>query len=139
MNAELILLPVAIHALVTMALYVPMSNVRRRGVAEKKVRGSVYKLNEGEPPESLRFTNAIRNQNEVAVLFFAACLTAYVSGHATMPAIVLAWFFLVSKTAHLWVHVTTNDLRHRRPVFMVAYLSLVALWLVVLAGLAGLY
>lgn len=139
MNAELILIPIAIHALVTLALYFPMSNARRRSVADKTVRGSVYKLNDGEPPESRQFTNAIRNQNEVGVLFFAACLTAFVSGHANGVVIALAWIFLIAKCVHLWVHVTTNELRHRRPIFMIVFFSLIALWVVILAGLVGIY
>lgn len=137
MTAELILWPMVIHALVTMALYVPMSNARVRSVREGGVRGSVYKLNEGEPAESLRFSNAIRNQNETGVLFFGACLAAYALGSPSVTAIIFAWLFLVAKCAHVAVHVTTNELRHRRPIFMVAYLALIALWVAVAARLLG--
>ncbi|MEZ5871809.1 MAG: MAPEG family protein [Nitratireductor sp.] len=138
MNATLILWPMVIHALATMYLYVPMSRARVRSVKEGSVKGSVYKLNQGEPEESLRFTNAIRNQNETGVHFYAGILAAFASGNSTLILTVLAWAFVLVKLAHVYVHVSTNNLRHRRPVFMVAYFILIAFWLVFAIHLAGL-
>ena len=138
MNPTLILWPMVIHALVTMYLYIPMSRARVRTVKEGAVKGSVYKLNQGEPEESLRFTNAIRNQNETGVHFYAGLLAAFATGHASLVLIVLAWAFVIAKLVHVWVHVSTNNLRHRRPVFMVAFFILVIYWLVFAAHLAGL-
>lgn len=137
MNANLILWPLVIHALVTLYLYVPMSKARVRTVKQGGVKGSVYKLNVGEPEESLLFTNAIRNQNESGLLFYAGVLAAYASQNAGLVLIVLAWAFAIVKTAHVYVHVTTNSLRRRRPVFMVAYFVLIAFWLVFAVQLSG--
>lgn len=137
MNANLILWPMIVHVLVTMLLYVPMSRARVRSVRQGGVKGSVYKLNVGEPEESLRFSNAIRNQNESGVVFYAGVLAALASGNAGAVLTALAWAFAVAKTVHVLVHVTTNNLRRRRPLFMVAYFVLVAFWLVLAAQLAG--
>ncbi|MFZ1814672.1 MAG: MAPEG family protein [Rhizobiaceae bacterium] len=138
MKPEMILWPIIMHALVTLWLYVPMSGARVRSVKEGKVKGSVYKLNQGEPEESLRFTNAIRNQNESGIIFYAGVVAAYASGNATMILIALAWAFAIVKTIHVWVHISTNNLRHRRPIFMVAYLALVLFWIVFAIQLSGL-
>ena len=137
MNPYLLLWPVVLHALATLFLYLPMSSARMRGVREGKVRGSVYKLNADEPEESRLWSNAIRNQNETGVLFYAACLVLFATNGASFVTAGLAWAFLVVKLAHVFVHVTSNNLRHRRPVFMVAYLILIALWLATAAHLAG--
>lgn len=137
MNPNLMLWPLVVYALITLYLYVPMSQARIRSVKEGRVKGSVYKLNTEEPEESLRFTNAIRNQNEIGILFYAGVLTAYASNNASTILMVLAWVFLFAKTFHLYVHVTTNNLRRRRPVFMVAFLLMIAFWLVLAAQLAG--
>ncbi len=138
MNPTMLLWPVIIHALVTVFLYIPMSQARIRGVKEGKVKGSVYKLNRDEPEESLRFTNAIRNQNETGVLFYAACLVAFVSGGASFLTAGLAWGFVIVKMVHVYVHLTSNNLRHRRPIFMVAFGLLVLMLLANAAHLAGL-
>jgi hypothetical protein len=133
MNPLLLLWPMVIHALVTLFLYVPMSRARVASVKSGKVKAGVYRLNTGEPEESLQFSNAIRNQNEIGVLFYAACLTLYATDGASWLTAALAWIFVISKCAHVLIHVTTNRLRFRRPVFSVAWLMVIALWIV--AGL----
>ena len=135
MNPNLLLIPVALHAFVTMVLFVPMSQARVRSVRDGKVRFSVYKYNKDEPEESLKFSNAIRNQNETGVLFYAACLTAYISGGASWLTVILAFAFFFAKTAHVLIHTTVNKLRYRRPMFTLAMLLLVILWAVVLIHL----
>jgi hypothetical protein len=137
MNPNLLLIPVALHAFVTMVLFLPMSRARVRSVIDGKVRASVYKYNKEEPEESLKFSNAIRNQNETGVLFYAACLTAFVSGGASWLTVGLAFAFFVAKTAHVLIHTTVNQLRYRRPMFSVAILLLVILWAVVLVHLVS--
>jgi hypothetical protein len=137
MNPVLLLVPVAIHALVTIFLYLPMSRVRVKSVVEGRVKASVYKYNREEPEESLKFSNAIRNQNETGVLFYAACLTAFVTGGASYVTVALAFAFAVVKIAHVLIHTTTNQLRYRRPMFGLALLILLVLWVVVLLHLLG--
>jgi hypothetical protein len=137
MNPTLLLAPIAIHALVTILLYLPMSRVRVKSVVEGKVKASVYKYNREEPEESLKFSNAIRNQNETGVLFYAACLTAFVSGGASWLTVVLAFGFTVVKIGHVLIHTTTNQLRYRRPLFALALMILLLLWVVVLLHLLG--
>ena len=137
MNANLLLLPMAVHALVTLFLFLPMSRARVRSVVEGRVKASVYKYLREEPEESLKFSNAIRNQNETGVLFYAACLTAYVSGGASPLTVGLAWAFAAAKLTHVAIQTTTNQLRYRRPMFMVAVSILAVFWAVVLFHLAG--
>jgi hypothetical protein len=137
MNSNLLLLPMAIHALVTMFLYLPMSRARVRSVVEGKVKASVYKYLRDEPEESLKFSNAIRNQNESGILYYAACLVAVTSGAVSPLTIGLAWAFAIAKIVHVAIQTTTNQLRYRRPMFSVALLILVAFWIVLLLHLAG--
>jgi hypothetical protein len=137
MNPNLLLLPVAIHAIATMLIFIPMSRARVKSVMEGKVKASVYRYNTEEPEESRRFSNAIRNQNETGVLFYAACLVAYVSDALSWWTVGLAFAFLIVKLAHVSIQVTSNRLRTRRPVFMIALSILVLLWLVVLVHLVG--
>jgi hypothetical protein len=108
-----------------------------RSVVEGKVKASVYKYLREEPEESLKFSNAIRNQNETGVLYYAACLVAFVSGAVSPLTVGLAWTFAAAKLVHVAIHTTTNQLRWRRPMFMVAMSILVVFWIVLLAHLAG--
>jgi hypothetical protein len=42
--------------------------------------------------------------------------------------VALSWLFVASRVAHAYVHVTSNRLRYRRPLFMLGFFTLVALW-----------
>ena len=139
MNPDLIFWPMIILALYTLGLYFPMSKARVSAVKSGKIKASTFKLNEGEPEESRVFNNAIANQFQSPILFYAVCLAAYASGNASSLIIVLAWIFAAVKIIHSLVHVTTNNLRHRRPVFMLAYLVLILMWLVFAGHLLKLF
>lgn len=118
MSSNLLVWPMIIQALVTIWLYVPMSRNRVAAVKAGKAKASDFKLRTHEPDESRAYVNAITNQFEIPVLFFAACLTALVLGLTDVVTIALAWAFVIAKTAHTFIHVTSNRLRLRRPVFM---------------------
>ena len=137
MQSTLILWPMVLLALATLYLYIPMSKARIKSVKDGKVKAAVYRLNQGEPEESLRFSRAIANQYETPTLFYAVCIAAYVTSNASIVMIVLAWGYALLKIAHSYVHTSTNNLRHRRPIFMMSFLVLIFLWLVFAVHLTG--
>ncbi len=137
MTQELIIWPMVIVALATLALYFPMSSARVASVKSGKTKASVYRHNIGEPEESLRFSNAIRNQFETPTLFYAVCLAAYATRNATMTMTILAFVYAAVKLAHVLSHITTNRLRYRRPIFALSFIILIALWLLLSLNLAG--
>ena len=129
MSQSLLVWPMVIQAIVTMLLYVPMSRNRVAAVKAGKAKPSDFKLRTHEPEESKAYVNAISNQFELPVLFFAAVLTALVMGMTDAVTIALAWAFVAAKTAHTLVHVTTNRLKHRRPLFMAAIFICLLQWI----------
>lgn len=137
MNPNLLIWPLLIHGFVTLFLFLPMSRVRRRLIAQGKAKAGSFRLNYEEPEESRKFSNAIRNQNETGLPYYAGLLAAFVTGNATTLIVALAWLFLVLKLAHVSIHVTTNQLRYRFPMFVAAIVSLGAFWLALAARLAG--
>ena len=139
MQSTLILWPMVLLALATLYIYVPMSKARVKSVKDGTVKAGVYKLNQGEPEESLRFSRAIANQYESPTLFYAVCLAAYVTSNASIVMVVLAWVFALTKVAHSYVHTSSNNLRHRRPMFMVSFATLILLWLVFAVHLADIF
>ncbi len=137
MNNAAIVWPMVPLALITLWLYIPMSGARVRSVKQGGTKGSVYKLNVGEPEESLQFSNAIRNQYETPVLFYAVCLAAAAVDAVSMVMVVLAWAYAIIKIVHVAIHVITNNLRHRRPVFTIAYVIVAAMWLMLVVHMTG--
>ena len=138
MSAELIIWPMIIVALATWWLYIPMGNARIASIKKGGVKSSVYRLNIGEPEESLRYSNALRNQYETPVLFYAVCIAAFVSENANIVMIMLAFAYAIVKVVHITVHVTTNRLRFRRPIFAISWVILGLMWVGLAIGLTGL-
>jgi hypothetical protein len=131
-----VLWPVFLQAFATLALYGVMSNVRVGAVKAGRVDARAFKYVENEPEDLRNYTRALANQFESPVLFYAACIIAYVTGTAHISIVILAWAFAVAKLAHMVLHATVNRLRYRRPAFIAAYMSLSLLWVVLAFNLA---
>ena len=63
------------------------------------------------------------------VLFYAACLTAFVLNPASVWVLVLAWGYVVGRLVQSTVHLTYNNPMHRGMGFFFGILCLLALWI----------
>lgn len=76
---------------------------------------------------------AVVNRNymnllEMPVLFYAVCLTAYVTQQVDAVALTLAWAYVALRLAHSGVHLTANRLFHRLMAFAFSNFVLIGLW-----------
>mgnify|MGYP001291936316 CR=1 FL=1 len=127
--SEAMLWPMMAHAALVFGLYFLLSSKRMAAVRAGRVKAEQFKENREEPLESLLIHNNLKNQFELPVLFHAVCLALYVTTADNIATVLLAWAFVVSRYVHSYVHLTTNRLRHRRPIWITGYFILVALWL----------
>lgn len=128
MNQTAILWPMIAHAGLVFAIYVLLGLRRRQAVGSGSARMSQFRENRDEPAESLFVRNALENQFELPVLFYAVCLALQASGAVDALTLSLAWLFAVSRYVHSFIHVTSNRIRHRQPAFVVGFLAVIALW-----------
>ncbi len=138
MNDAAIFWPVIIQALVTLFLYVPMSSRRIASVKSGEAKASDYRLVEKEPADVRQMTRAIANQYETPILFYAVCVSAYVTQNVGAVMLALAWAYVIIKCCHVFVQTTSNRLRIRRPIFMVSFIVLIAMWVTFALQLGGL-
>jgi len=125
--------PLLAHVLLVYILYGLLGLRRGKAVREGRMKKSGYRENRDEPPECLFVKNSLANQFELPVLFYACCILLYVTEADNLVAVVLAWLFVILRYAHAYVHVTSNDLRFRSPLFAAGFVVLGAMW----AWLAG--
>ena len=128
MQQTAIFWPMIAHVALVYAVYVLMYFRRSEAVRAGSVRRSQFRENRDEPPESLFVRNNLANQFELPVLFHACCLALFVTGAATAVPVVLAWAFAALRYLHAYVHVTSNRLRYRSPLFSLGFLVLGAMW-----------
>jgi hypothetical protein len=120
--------PVLAHVLLVFALYALLSMRRAAVVRAGKANRSEFRENREEPSESLVVRNSIANQFELPVLFHVCCVLLYLTETDNPVALALAWLFVVLRYAHAFVHVTSNRLEHRGPLFLAGFVTLAAMW-----------
>jgi hypothetical protein len=128
MNQTAIFWPMLVHVALVYAVYVLISKRRIAAVKAGSAKPAQFRENQVEPPESIFVRNNLANQFELPVLFYAACLSLFVTGGVTIITLALAWVFSLSRIVHAWVHVTSNRIRYRRPIFTLGYLVLAGMW-----------
>jgi hypothetical protein len=121
--------PVLAQVLLTYVVYVVMSSRRIGAVKAGNARPSDFKVPSIEPEPSATAARNLTNQFELPVLFFAACLSLFVTGGAGMAAVIVAWAFVLARAAHAWIHLTTNRIRQRRMLFVVGLTINLVQWL----------
>ena len=131
MQGEAIFWPVLLQAALTCGVYGLVSRRRIAAIRAGEAKVADFRIPANEPQKSATATRNLINQFELPVLFFACCLTLFVLGAAGTAAIIVAWAFAVSRLVHAYVHVTTNRIRYRRPIFIVGFALLLAMWALV--------
>ncbi len=80
------------------------------------------------PERCQQAANAFANQFELPVLYFVLAILAFVTRKADIVFVVLSWVFVATRYAHAFVHVTSNDVKLRFPLFAVGALVLLIMW-----------
>jgi hypothetical protein len=120
--------PMIAHVALVFFLYWLLSVKRAFAVTRGSAKASQFRENREEPPESLFVKNSLANQFELPVLFYACCVLLYSTEADNLPAVILAWLFVALRYAHAYVHVTSNNLRYRSPLFAAGFVVLLGMW-----------
>lgn len=130
-----ILGPLAAHAVLVFILYGLLMVRRRFSLADREAI-KTYREGGGEPLSSALVNKNIANQFELPVLFHSACIVLYLLNADNVLMLTLAWFFVATRYAHSFVHVTSNQLRYRAPLFAVGFIAVVIMWLWIITFMA---
>ena len=136
MSQTAIFWPMIAQVALVYAVYLLIGMRRKKAVESGSAMVSQFRENRDEPAESLYVRNNLANQFELPVLFYAVCLALFVTGGAGVAAVSLAWVFVLSRCGHAYVHVTSNRIRHRQPLFVLGFFALGAMWLLLALRLA---
>ncbi|MBO3758980.1 MAPEG family protein [Ciceribacter sp. L1K23] len=120
--------PILAQVLLVYALYGLLRIRRRSMVREGRMDDDGIRWSANDPPQSLVVKNCIANQFELPVLFYVCCILLYITEADNLPSVVAAWAFVASRYAHAAVHVTSNRVSVRFPLFMAGFILLGGLW-----------
>lgn len=123
-----ILGPMAAHAVLVFILY-GLLGYRRRYSLSSREAIKTYRDGGGEPLSSALVNKNIANQFELPVLFHSACVVLYLLNADNILMLALAWFFILTRYVHSFIHVTSNQLRYRAPLFAIGFLAVAIMWI----------
>jgi hypothetical protein len=135
-----IILPAACLALWTLSVLalVPL----KRFAAAKAGRVKVGDFRTGESsqvPTDVSIPNrAYINLLEAPVLFYAACIVAYVTGQADSLLVQLAWVYVGLRLLHTLIYLIYNNVMHRLTAFASSVFVLVGIWAILFTRLLAL-
>jgi len=133
MHPSVILYPVLVQVLLTLIVYVRIGMVKTRAAATGNVDLKKTALHsDAWPDDVLKVSNNLRNQFESPILFYVLCLTLFVTGGVSFFGLLLAWGFVATRIAHVFVHTGSNFVPLRRRIFTIG-----CMFLLVLLGCAG--
>lgn len=139
MSVQMILLPLFVLVLLTFVLtfsvpFVSVPLLRRGEVRADDV--NLRQLNWPRPIQQVN--NSYTSQFELPVLFYVLTILALITKQADLLFVVLAWVFVLARLVHCYIHVTSNNVSVRGPVFGIAAITLAIMWLIfIIRILAG--
>jgi hypothetical protein len=125
-----IFLPVAVLALLTIAVLLLVAVRRFAASFAKQVTAEDFRYGESERvPGHVALPNrAYMNLLEAPVLFYIAALIYYVTGRVDNHAVLMAWIYVALRLIQTLVHLTYNNVMHRLIVFAISNFVLAGLW-----------
>ena len=129
MTVQEILLPLFVEVILTFLLMFALMPLRARdfrsGIATYDNIG-LREPNWSKP--SLQVAYSFSNQFELPVLFYVLTILEWVTRHAGVLFVVLAWAFVICRVLQAYVHVTSNTYRLRSTFYSIGELVLMVMW-----------
>jgi hypothetical protein len=129
MSIQAVLLPLFVQVVLTFVLLFWMGRARVACVRRGDVHPREIALREPNwPKRETQISNAYQNQLELPVLFYLLTVLAWLTKHADLLFVILAWVFVLLRILHVGVHVTDNRLTRRFAVFAAGAIVLAVMW-----------
>lgn len=129
--------PALAQVLWTLVLITWNGRARVRALRRRYVRLADIALSSDAYPDDVRkISNNMHNQFETPLLFFVLLGIATYVGATNTLMVTLAWFYFATRVVHTAIHTTTNFVPYRFYVFLAGFLSLIAMWIAIVAHLA---
>jgi hypothetical protein len=131
MTIQAVLLPLFVEVVLTFVLLCCMAYARTEAFKRGAVRPADIALRQPNwPQRPTQLGNSFLNQFELPVLFYVLTILAWITRHADLLFVILAWVFVASRLVQAYIHVTHNDVRQRGTAFIVGAIVLMLMWLI---------
>jgi hypothetical protein len=131
MTIQEALLPLFLEVILTFALLFWLAPLRAGDFSSGRTRPQDVALREPNwSQRSLQVAYSYSNQFELPALFYVLTILAWVTRHADLIFVMLAWVFVIFRYLQAYVHVTSNKVRLRGSFFIVSAIVLAIMWII---------
>lgn len=131
MTAADFLLPVFIQVLLTFVLHTLMARERVGSILRGEIKVKDIALREPNwTKRGLQLGNSYHNQLELPMLFYVLVAFILITRVGDTLLLSLAWFFVLSRLVHAYIHTTSNKVVYRFRAYIVGALALMAMWVI---------
>lgn len=131
MTIPMILAPLFVLVVMTFVLGFMLAASRTPPLLSGEIKPDDISLRQPNwPKRVLQIGYSFQNQYELPVLFYVLTILAMITKHADLLFVVMAWIFVLTRLAHAFVHVTSNNLRARGAIFGIGALVLAIMWII---------
>jgi hypothetical protein len=133
-----IFVPMLVVVALTFVAFIRMAAAR--GAAVKGGQDPNYyraHLGTPEPEATVAAVRHYGNLLELPVLFYAACVTAFVLNAVSGWTLAFAWGYVAARVLQSAVHMTYNNPSHRGLGFVLGVLFMLALWINIALSIFG--
>lgn len=124
-----VLLPVFAQVILTFVVGYMLAFRRINVLKSGTVRAKSIALREPNWPDDIRkFENNLLNQFEFPVLFYVLMILLLITRKADIILMTLAWIFVALRIVHAYVHLTSNRISLRGPLFILGVVVLTIMW-----------
>src|SRR6516162_7705783 len=114
MSLAAVLLPLFVEVVLTFGLMLWMGALRTGDYRSGAVEPQEIALRQPKwPARTTQVANSFSNQFELPVLFYVLTILEWVTRHAGVLFVWLAWIFVIFRVLQAYVHVTNNKVRLR--------------------------
>jgi hypothetical protein len=114
---------------------------RAKAIRSKKLSLGYFKthdLKSYEAPENIvRYGRHFDNQFQVPMLFMFTLLTTGIYTPENKTVFGLAWFFLITRIIHSYIHLGKNNIILRARAYFAGWIVLILMWTVIVYKSAG--
>lgn len=130
MASKTIFLPIAALALWTLSVLLLIPIARFKAGAQGHVTAGDFRYGESDRvPAHVKVPNRnFMNLLEVPVLFYLACLVAFLIQAVDPTLLTLAWVYVTLRMGHSCVHLSYNNVMHRLALFATSNVVVVIMW-----------
>jgi hypothetical protein len=129
MSLQAVLLPLFAEVILTFVLMLRMGALRNADYRSGTVKPQDIALREPKwPARTAQTAHSFSNQFELPVLFYVLTILEWMTRHAGILFVTLAWVFVVFRVLQAYVHVTSNVVRLRGTFYIAGALVLMIMW-----------